>query len=472
MIVAQFTSVDPEMGKTRTYERFFKMIGARPHLLGVVSRMYEDLTLSYLTDSLRNVIYRDEKVKDKYTAIDAMSYEWEIETNFVKEIEFAAVPEGDGANGSEITMAFTERYFEKDDLFRIKATGQQCFVVDSPVRKADNYWEVQVRLVDNDYSSVLDFSGCDKGMTCKFISNYKPELHEDGHVKYQSNIEKHRGYISTHRVEDSYSAQYRALEDKFIAFSNDRDDSKPKAIFKMDSVEKNLLDDFNQVRNLGGLLAKGNVDPRTGKATISDKRTGRQIIISDGVIPQVERFAGKYMYNQLNANVLQTILMSMNKKAKAPTGNHYLFVVNEALWNSAQTTLLKFLVDFKVDGTMLFSQEVGKNVKVGNTFGSYEFGGNTITFKVDRALSHEYGEKGFGVCIDMTQDKSSNQAPIAAFTLKGKDMIMNTITGVGGEDGLSSGEVSSRVAGAYKTIWGYSGFAVFNPYRSFILMES
>ena len=72
---------------------------------------------------------------------------------------------------------------------------QQCFVVSRPVRKADNYWEVEVRLIDNDYNSVLDLDGCQIGDTTRFQSNAMPEAHEEGYVKYQSNVEKHRGLI-------------------------------------------------------------------------------------------------------------------------------------------------------------------------------------------------------------------------------------------------------------------------------------
>lgn len=107
-----------------------------------------------------------------------MYFEWEVSTNDIKRIEFADVPVEDGANGSEITMAFKERYYEKYDIFQIDATGQQCFVVARPVRVSDNYWKVIVRLVDNDYSSVLDKSGCQLGMTTRFLSNAMPEMHE------------------------------------------------------------------------------------------------------------------------------------------------------------------------------------------------------------------------------------------------------------------------------------------------------
>lgn len=64
-------------------------------------------------------------------------YLGEVETNYIKRVEFADVPVGNGANGTEITMAFKERYYEKYDIFKIDKTMQQCQVVSRPVRKAD-----------------------------------------------------------------------------------------------------------------------------------------------------------------------------------------------------------------------------------------------------------------------------------------------------------------------------------------------
>lgn len=178
MIVANFVTRRPTMSDTLTYEDFYKFLGTKPYKLGVVSRLYDNLTASYLTESLRNIFYQDQKTGNRYQSIDAMMFEWDTETNYIKRIEFAAIPEGDGANGTEITMAFVERYYEKYDIFKIEETRQQCMVVSRPIRKADNYWEVQVRLIDNDYNSVLDFSGCQKGMTTRFQSVAMPELHK------------------------------------------------------------------------------------------------------------------------------------------------------------------------------------------------------------------------------------------------------------------------------------------------------
>ena len=472
MIVADFVTRRPTMSDTLTYEDFYKFLGTKPHKLGVVSRLYPELTASYLTESLRNIFYQDVKSGNKYQSIDAMMFEWDVETNYIKRVEFAAIPEGDGANGSEITMAFVERYYEKYDIFKIDETRQQCMVVSRPIRKADNYWEVQVRLIDNDYNSVLDFSGCQPGMTTRFQSVAMPELHEEGYVKYQSNIEHHRNFITTHRVDISYSAQFAALEDVFIKIGEGKNQGDlTETIYKMDKKEKILLDNFLYVRNNGLLFNKCNVDVN-GKPTIVDPDTNRPIYIGDGLVPQVERFASKYAYARLTPEVFNTMIASMVQKAKDPTGNHFVFIVNEKLWQDVQITLAAFLASHKVIESFMWSKQANNYVKVGGTFQTYEFGGNSVSFKVDRTFSIEYGmNKGFGMCLDLTADKTSAQPPIAMFTLKGADFVTNKFPGVGGLDGISSGVVSSPVAGSKLINWGYSGIGVFNPYRSFILRE-
>ena len=116
--------------------------------------------------------------------------------------------------------------------------------------------------------------------------------------------------------------------------------------------------------------------------------------------------------------------------------------------------------------------KVANPTTVGATFHSYAVGGNVLTFKVDRTFSREWGmDKGFAMFIDLTADSATGKPAIAGFTLKGGDFITNTITGVGGQNGLTSGDVSSPVAASKAVIWGYNSIAAFAPYRSAIMRE-
>ena len=45
-----------------------------------------------------------------------------------------------------------------------------------------DYWELQARLIDNDYSSILDADACEPGMTVTWKSVAVPELSEEGRL--------------------------------------------------------------------------------------------------------------------------------------------------------------------------------------------------------------------------------------------------------------------------------------------------
>lgn len=468
MLVANFVTNRPQMGSTRTYEDFSKFLGERPHRIGVVSRLYPEHTITYLTESLRNIYYGETKKQAGFQSIDSTYFEWSVETNYIKRIPFAVKPTEDGADGTEIVMAFTENYYQKDEIFKIEESGQLCFVTSNPVRKNDKHWEVTVRLLDSDYSEVLDKDACEVGCLTRFIGNAKPELHDVGFVKYQSNVEKMRNYMTTVRVDDTYSSKYALMEDSFIKIGKgDGNGALSEKIYKLDPMKKNLIENFLYARENMMLLAKGTVNA-DGKTTLADKATGRPIIIGDGAIPQIERFASKAAPNRVTRNTFHQVISAMVEKAEQPQGNHFVFVVNEKFFAIVQSVLSSWLEN-KTDGAYLWSKGgEGKYIKVGATFDSYEWMGNVISFKVDRTLSREYLEP-FAMCIDLTTGKTSAQPPIAMYTLKGKDFVFNEVLGVGGRSGGDNGVVSTPVAGGMMTIHGYAGVAVYNPYRSFII---
>lgn len=72
------------------------------------------------------------------------------------------------------------------------------------------------------------------------------------YIKYQSNMTRHRNYITTHRCDDSWSALYAAHEDVFISIAEGKGQGNlTETIYKMDKKEKVLLDNFLYVRNNG-----------------------------------------------------------------------------------------------------------------------------------------------------------------------------------------------------------------------------
>ena len=92
----------------------------------------------------------------------------------------------------------------------------------------------------------------------------------EGYVKYQSNCESHRVYMSTHRNDVDMSSLYNAMEDVFIQIGKGKDDDP---VYKMNGAEKDCFDSFMLARNNKLLWGKCNVD-ENAKPKFYDPDTG------------------------------------------------------------------------------------------------------------------------------------------------------------------------------------------------------
>lgn len=289
--------------------------------LGLAAKMYEKHTATYFTEAFGNVMYNGSKTDSKYQKINSLMFEWEIETNQIKRVPFAAsVPDVyRHAHGVEIPMAFAERYYEVYDTFMIEDSHQLCIVIDGPIRKSDSFWEYSVRLVDADYNSELDTTACKVGCETRWIGNVMPELHEFGFTKYTSNWEKLRGWIGEIRCDVDASSRYLAMEDTFIKISKEDVAGNKNYLFKMPEVKRVLLDSFMEAKNNQLLWGKTTMDDN-GKCTIHD-RQGRELICGDGIVAQIDRYASRYSYTKLSANVITEAMTTLAEKCEESVGN-------------------------------------------------------------------------------------------------------------------------------------------------------
>ena len=339
-----------------------------------------------------------------------------------------------------------------------------------PQRIADNCFLVVGKLVDEDYSAELPKYFLDNcaGKLTRFVTNYMPEMHEEGYTKYTSNTEKFRGYISTHRCDIDYSAMYKPMEDVFIQIGKGKDDDP---VYKLPKCQQVLVENFLQVREGKLAWGKSNVD-KNGQPTIYDNETGRPIITSEGVIPQIERFATKFVFSKLTVAWLQKALNALVLKSSKGTGNKYAMICNTLMWHDVQRVIDTFLKDRHTDGDFLWSKASNGYVSAGATYDTYIWAGNTIGFKLDTSLDIEFPDRKYAIMVDISPDPKTGKPAMAQYTFKNGEFIQNKILGVGGESGLDSGVVSSRVAATKLVAFGYAGVAVFNPYKSVVLMSN
>ncbi len=170
------------------------------------------------------------------------------------------------------------------------------------------------------------------------------------------------------------SSMYNALEDVFIQVGKgDKDDP----VYKMNTAEKDCLDSFMEARNNALLWGKSNMDASTGKPKHYDA-DNRPIITSDGVIPQIERFATKFVFNKLNVGYFEKAMQALVAKSAKPQGNSYVLLCNTAFYNEWQRVMSAWITAHHTDGSFLYSKGANGYVDLGATYESYTYGGKII----------------------------------------------------------------------------------------------
>ena len=455
MKIVDRATVVQNMSSTKTIQHFGQLLGTKPHKLGQVVTMYPHLAISTLTDALKNVYYNPKKGSGSYTPINSMAIEWDIDVNFIKKVRIVGDISGTGVNKKVETILLEERYYDKNDTFTLE-NKQQLFVVGVPKQIANKRWEYRVVLVGNDLTKTINSTYAANGKITRYRSNYYPELSERGYTKYTTNSETHRNFISRHRASVDWSSDFARTEELFIETGKNKEGKSE--YYKLNKKEKECMDHFLLSREQSCIFSQTNYDVN-GKCLDQDEH-GRDIPMGDGVIAQIERFCDKFAYSSLTSDVLDDVINAMVEKSDIPTGNTYAVVCNERLYQHVGK-LMKSDLRFQSpnDGSYFYSKKTGGKVQVGAHFDSYTFQGNTITFMPDRALSQEYPDFAYGIFLDTGSDLVTGRPNIAMFTLEGSEIISGNLNGMGMQDGKSSGEISSSVAGSSYHLMGEIGRA-------------
>lgn len=80
-------------------------------------------------------------------------------------------------------------------------------------------------------------------------------------VKYQSNFETMRNFMTLVRVDDTFSDKYKLMEDTLIKIAEGKTaDTLSEKVYKMDPMDKVLTDNFMMAREQMMLMSKTNMD--------------------------------------------------------------------------------------------------------------------------------------------------------------------------------------------------------------------
>ena len=120
MKVVDRKTVIHNMGDTRTVQHFNQLLGDKPHKLGLVATMYPDLSITVLTDALRNIYYNPKGSSANFQPLNAMAVQWDIDVNYIHKINIVqditdAQP---GLNKIPFVLHLEQKYYDKNDTFR------------------------------------------------------------------------------------------------------------------------------------------------------------------------------------------------------------------------------------------------------------------------------------------------------------------------------------------------------------------
>jgi hypothetical protein len=457
-------SAMPYGGDTKSLQTLGSLLGLRPEMSKSVVTLYPNLTLTALTESLGKVYGMDGKAKNM-TPIKNTSYEWMIKTHQIPIIRIAEDCTATGEAFAEIPIIMDRKYYSPHDTFKLE-NEQQCFVTRKPEMVAPGKFRYWVKIVGNNISERLNITYLTKGRGTQYVSNYFPELSERGYNKFMYNIEKHRNYISRHRVGDSRSGDWAVLEEIFMEHAG--------MYFKSDKFEKQLMDLFYLSRERSFVFGKCNFDI-LGKCYLQDDE-GRDIPMGDGLIEQLKKFCSQQTYTTMTRAILDDAISDVVSKLPKKTGNTIVCMTG---FHGYQTIgrLLESILLAKEECAYFYTVE-GKKIKVGAEFSAYTFQGNTIVFTVNEAFDteisdvdsdgHSLWSQSYVFFDTGTYDGEPN---VSLITLDGRSMITGNLRGMGGMSGKENGDIATTVDGSRVEILGYSSLKVANPYAAHIIRK-
>jgi hypothetical protein len=197
---------------TKTMMDLGSVVSLKPEMSKAIVSLYPGLTMQKLTEQLGAVWNKSPK---NLKEIESFAFEWLIKTNQIPRIRISEDVNETIDALQEFPVILEKKYYDPHDTFETE-NEQQYYVKRPAERLADGKYRYWVQLVSGNRGAKANTTYLRKGMTTKYVSNYHPELSERGYNKFMFNIEKHRNYISRHRVGDSFSGDFSSLKKVYM----------------------------------------------------------------------------------------------------------------------------------------------------------------------------------------------------------------------------------------------------------------
>lgn len=456
-------------GVSATLMTLDQVFAKAPNMASKLIRLYPQFSISMMTEGLGEIYGAKEK-SDKYEFIGDNKYKWKILGNNLPMPKVATAITGPvGINNQSFVMEFDIPYYNTNDVIRLP-DGTQLWINSESTPVAENRNSYLVSIHSGATSTLSNIAA---GTPTGYLTNYHPEFSERGYTKSLGNIEEHINYLSTIRHSFSFSGDAASTKYMIEDVVNYKG-NQVKQSYIADKLWLDAVELFQYSKEFALIYGKSTMNVN-GKCFKQDAQ-GKDIITGDGIIAQMAS-SSKQTYNTLTIEMIMDILTDMSLRMPKKTGNEILVTTGAIGYQDFGILMRNELKYFSASADNYIKTKNGK-FDIGGEFNSWNFQGNRLIVAPNNVFdnpnipslldsSGRRLESSRMLFIDMsTYDGVRN---IHLISKNGRSFIIGEQDGMGGQDGMTSGKVSTPVDGSSKHILGQLGIIMHNPYSSYQL---
>jgi hypothetical protein len=466
--------------RTATMRDLEKLFAVAPNMAAKTIRLFPQNSVSLFTEGLGE-IYNISAKSDNFIGLNDRSYKWKLRGHQLPKVKFATRVTGGaiagggtvGLNGSSFIVAFESSYYNPRDIVKLE-DQTLLYVLSEPVFQSQGVFEYVVRINSANPADTVATDYLVNGKTTGPSGVAYPELSDRGYINTGMAMEEHINYLTKVRYDWSWSADAAAT--KYLI--EDTVNYKGQTVrqnYITDQLWMNALEIYHFKKEMALIYGKTTMDQR-GKCFLQDEK-GQDIIEGSGLIEQMHESC-KQTYTTLSIPMIEDILADMALKMPKRTGNTILLSTGMQGYKEFGRLMRAEHKGFWSQATDNYVQTKNGKIQLGAEYNSFQFQGNKIVVTVNDVFDHpanvseldsegRFAESSKLLFIDAsTYDGVQNIQMIAK---DGRSFITGELDGIGGQDGKTSGKVSSLLDGSAKAIIGTFGVVLHNPYSSMIL---
>lgn len=467
--------------RTATMRDLEKLFAVAPNMAAKTIRLFPQNSVSMFTEGLGE-IYNISAKSDNFIGINEKQYKWKLRGHQLPKVKFAtrvtggAIAAGTtlGLNGATFVVAFDSAYYNPRDIVKLE-DGSLLYVLSEAFFQTQGVFEYTVKLNTNDATATVATDYLVSGKTSGPAGVAYPELSDRGYINTGMAMEEHVNFLTKVRYDWSWSADAAAT--KYLI--EDTVNYKGQSVrqnYITDQLWMNALEIYHFKKEMELIYGKTTVDAR-GRCFLQDEK-GQDIVKGSGLIEQMDRSC-KQTYTQMNIALIEDILSDMALKMPKRTGNTILLSTGmQGYKEFGRLMRTEHRGFWAADSGSSYIQTKNGKIQLGAEYNSFTFQGNRLVVTVNNVFDHpanvseldpegRYAESSKLLFIDASSyDGVQNIQMIAK---DGRSFITGELDGIGGQDGKTSGKVSSLLDGSAKSIVGTMGVILHNPYSSMML---